>query len=87
HGAGVIGEPLDFDLSRITLMLSGHTHGGQVNLFGWAPVLPRGSGRYVRGWFRDPGAIPLYVSRGIGTSQYPVRLGSPPELALFDIYL
>jgi len=83
----VMDRRLEFDLSRITLMLSGHTHGGQVNLFGWAPVLPRGSGRYVRGWFREPGAIPLYVSRGIGTSSYPVRLGSPPELALFDLYL
>ncbi|CAN5319782.1 hypothetical protein BH18GEM1_BH18GEM1_21020 [soil metagenome] len=72
-----------------SLMLSGHTHGGQVNLFGWAPVLPRGSGRYVRGWYRDrqrggPVRPDLYVSRGIGTVTLPVRFGSPPEIAVFD---
>ncbi len=71
------GEP------RPDLVLSGHTHGGQVALFGWAPVLPYGSGRYFRGWYRD--ARPwLYVSRGIGTVIVPVRLGSVPEVAMFD---
>jgi uncharacterized protein len=75
------------DLGRITLMLSGHTHGGQVNVLGWTPVVPRGSGRYVRGWFRDPGQVPLYVSRGIGTSVAPVRLGSRPEVAVFTMWV
>lgn len=64
--------PSAADPAEITMMLSGHTHGGQVNLFGWAPMLPQGSGRYVRGWFRDPGRVPLYVCRGIGTSVLPV---------------
>lgn len=66
-----------------SFMLSGHTHGGQVNFFGWAPVLPTGSGRYLRGWYRD-GWPHLYVSRGIGTVTLPVRFGSPPEIAVFD---
>ena len=46
---------------------------------------PRGSGRYARGWFREPGQIPMYVSRGIGTSMVPVRLGSVPEVAVFTM--
>lgn len=75
------------DLSRATLMLSGHTHGGQVNLFGWTPILPQGSGRYVRGWFRDGGGVPLYVSRGVGTSVAPVRLAAPPEVAVFTMWV
>lgn len=70
-----------------TLMLSGHTHGGQVNVFGWTPVLPQGSGRYVRGWFRDAGQVPLYVSRGIGTSVAPVRFGARPEVAAFTMWV
>ncbi|HEX2208551.1 MAG TPA: metallophosphoesterase, partial [Longimicrobium sp.] len=70
-----------------TLMLSGHTHGGQVNLFGWTPMLPRGTGRYVRGWFRDAGGPPLYVCRGIGTSVAPVRLGARPEVAVFTLWV
>lgn len=64
-------------------MLSGHTHGGQIQLFGWAPLRPPGSGRYVDGWYR--GGLPhLYVSRGIGTSILPIRFGAPPEIALFE---
>lgn len=67
-------------------MLSGHTHGGQVAILGRAPWRPRGSGRYLRGWYRD--ALPhLYVSRGLGTSVLPVRLGSPPEVAVFVWHL
>lgn len=75
------------EYQRAALVLSGHTHGGQVNLFGWTPQLPRGSGRYVSGWFRDAGKVPLYVSRGIGTSVAPVRLGAPPEVAVFTMWV
>lgn len=70
-----------------TLVLSGHTHGGQVNLFGWAPMVPQGSGPYVRGWFREPGKPPMYVCRGIGTSMVPVRLGARPEVAVFTMWV
>lgn len=83
HGMAT-GTPLSDPLDTSgTLILSGHTHGGQVTVGGWAPLLPPGSGRYVRGWFRGDGAPPLYVSRGIGTSVLPVRFGSRPELAVF----
>lgn len=78
---------VDLDALGFRLMLSGHTHGGQVAFFGAAPVLPPGSGRYARGWFRDPGEIPLYVSRGIGTSMLPVRFGSVPEVAVFTMWV
>lgn len=70
-----------------TLVLSGHTHGGQVNLFGWAPMVPKGSSAYVRGWFREPGKPPMYVCRGIGTSVVPVRLGARPEVAVFTMWV
>jgi predicted MPP superfamily phosphohydrolase len=63
-------------------VLSGHTHGGQVNLFGFAPWRPRGSGPYLSGWYRDVRPA-LYVSRGIGTVTLPIRLGSVPEVASF----
>ena len=66
------------------LILSGHTHGGQICLGGWAPVLPRGSGRYVAGWYSD-GPVPLYVSRGLGTTLLPIRFGSVPEIAYFEM--
>lgn len=70
------------------LVLSGHTHGGQLDLLGWRPFLPRGSGRYVEGWYgrgaADAGP-PLYVTRGIGTSVVPARLGARPEVALIQV--
>ncbi len=65
------------------LMLAGHTHGGQVQVLGIAPVRPRGSGRYVQGWYRDREPH-LYVSPGLGTVLVPVRLGAPPEITVFD---
>jgi predicted MPP superfamily phosphohydrolase len=68
---------------HVACVLSGHTHGGQVALLGWAPVRPAGSGRYVSGWYRDA-APSLYVSRGLGTSVAPVRFGSAPEIAVFE---
>lgn len=67
-------------------MLSGHTHGGQVALAGYAPLLPPGSGAYVSGWYRGA-PIDLYVSRGVGTSVAPLRLGARPEVASFEWWL
>lgn len=66
------------------LILSGHTHGGQINIFGYTPYTPRGSGGYVAGWYN--GKKPrLYVNRGIGTTFLPIRIGSRPEITVFGI--
>jgi len=66
------------------LILSGHTHGGQVNVLGFAPFRPRGSGRYLKGWY-DLGKTKLYVSKGVGTSIVPIRFGARAEAAVFSI--
>ena len=71
-------------LNRLTLCLSGHTHGGQITIAGWVPFTPRGSGHFVAGFYDIPGCR-LYVSRGVGTSVISARLGSRPELAVFDL--
>ena len=68
------------------LMMAGHTHGGQINIFGFTPAIPAGSGHYVKGWYHNSG-IPMYVSRGIGTSAIPLRIGSKPEVAIFKYHL
>jgi len=65
-------------------MLSGHTHGGQVRFFDWAPIVPEGSGRYLSGWYRGD-SLDLYVNRGIGTSLLPIRIGARPEVTFFDV--
>jgi predicted MPP superfamily phosphohydrolase len=70
--------------ARASLVLGGHTHGGQVRLPGLAAVTPRGSGRYVAGWYRSP-VGPYYVSRGVGASGVRVRFGCPAELPIFTL--
>jgi predicted MPP superfamily phosphohydrolase len=66
------------------LCLSGHTHGGQFAIGGWAPFRPRGSGRFVAGFYDVPGCS-LFVSRGAGTSLLPMRLGARAEVVVFDL--
>jgi predicted MPP superfamily phosphohydrolase len=67
----------------VPLVLSGHTHGGQIVLPGIGAVAARefpvvaGAGR------RDTTAI--FVSRGVGTVYVPVRINCPPEVALLTL--
>lgn len=66
------------------MILSGHTHGGQIRLPGVTLYTPPGSGRYVSGWYRD-GLAPMYVSRGIGTATIRMRFFCRPELPIFTL--
>lgn len=69
---------------RVSLTLSGHTHGGQVRLFGWAPVVPsRYGSRFAYGHAREQ--CDLVVSGGLGCSIMPFRLGMPPEIVLVTL--
>jgi predicted MPP superfamily phosphohydrolase len=72
---------------HIGLILSGHTHGGQVRLPLLPPLyLPRFSGRFVAGLYQvGPHSVPLYVNRGIGTSVLPVRLACRPEITVIEL--
>jgi len=72
---------------RVDLMLSGHTHGGQVRIPALgAPIVPsRYGSKYVRGLVRGP-AYPVYITRGVGTGGLPVRFGVPPEVTLFELH-
>lgn len=71
----------------IKLILSGHTHGGQVRLPYLPPFyLPRYAGRFVAGFYQvSQHRIPLYVSRGVGTSVLPIRFLCRPEIGLFEL--
>jgi predicted MPP superfamily phosphohydrolase len=70
---------------RVSLTLSGHTHGGQVRLLGWSPIVPsRYGNRYAYGHVHENGRD-LIVSAGIGTSQIPIRFGIPPEIVLVEL--
>ena len=72
---------------QVGLMLSGHTHGGQVHLpaIGTPHLfLPKGGRRFIHGHF-NVGPMQLYVNRGIGTVKLPVRFLCPPELTLITL--
>lgn len=68
---------------RMDLMLCGHTHGGQVRIpFLGTPIVPSKYGqKYAGGLVKGP-ACPVLVSRGVGLSVLPIRLGVPPEIGL-----
>lgn len=70
-------------LGRPLVCLSGHTHGGQVNIPIFTPLFLATLARepYLRGRF-DLGKVQLYVNRGVGNSGWRVRVNSPPEVTL-----
>jgi uncharacterized protein len=71
--------------ARVSLTISGHTHGGQVQFFGYAPVVPSMFGRrYVYGHIVEDDRH-LVVSGGLGCSGLPVRFGRPPEIVVVEV--
>lgn len=67
------------------LALAGHSHGGQfLTPWGWAPKKTRLGAKYVRGFYPQA-PVPLYVSRGLGTTGPPSRLFCPPEVTLLRL--
>jgi len=81
HEPDIFAEAPD----RIALTLSGHTHGGQVRLFGWSPLVPSRYGNRDAYGHVIEGNRHLIVSGGLGTSVYPVRFGVPPEIVLVAV--
>ena len=69
-----------------SLVLTGHTHGGQVRLPVWGDRLTAAleGSPFVRGLYQVDG-VPLYVSQGLGMSVLPVRFFCPPEVTVFTL--
>ena len=71
--------------ARVALTLSGHTHGGQVRLFGQSPMVPsRYGNRCAYGLVTEEGRH-LVVSGGLGCSIVPIRFGMPPEITVIEL--
>lgn len=71
--------------ASVALTLSGHTHGGQVRLFGYSPVVPsRYRNRFAYGHIVEDDRH-LIVSGGLGCSIVPLRLGVPPEIVVVEL--
>lgn len=78
------------DSYPVDLQLSGHSHGGQVQLPGYGSLYtPPLAQKYTDGLytFRDGAkkVFNLYVNRGIGTTRLPLRFSSVPEMTLLTL--
>lgn len=73
------------DRAPVQLVLSGHTHGGQLRLPGFGALwLPAGSDHFDQGFFQGQHAR-LFVHRGFGTSLARLRFACRPEAALLEL--
>jgi predicted MPP superfamily phosphohydrolase len=70
--------------ARVALQLSGHTHGGQIRLFGWSPMVPSRYGNLLA-YGHTRTNCDVIVSGGLGCSIMPFRLGVPPEIVLVTL--
>ncbi|MFS8137635.1 MAG: metallophosphoesterase [Thermomonas sp.] len=71
---------------QATLTIAGHTHGGQINPFGWlTPAQFKPYSHQLQGKYVFDGRS-LFVSPGIGTSILPMRLGVPPEISRLTLH-
>jgi uncharacterized protein len=71
---------------QIDLVLSGHTHGGQIRIPFLPPLLlPEMGTKYVEGLFRLRDGTQLYVNRGIGAVNLPFRFRCPPEISVITL--
>jgi uncharacterized protein len=77
---------LESGVERVDLVLSGHTHGGQVRLPILGAIHTQGTAlprRHAAGWFQR-GSTRMFVTRGVGES-LPLRLGASPQAALIRL--
>jgi uncharacterized protein len=71
---------------RIDLMISGHTHGGQVIIpFVGPPILPVNNRNYSSGLKRSPRGAKVFISKGIGWAIYPIRFNCYPEIVVLEL--
>lgn len=68
----------------VDLVLSGHTHGGQVTLRSERSASGRPRRRLLKGLGRQ-NQTQIYVSRGLGTVVLPIRYGCLPEVSLLEL--
>ena len=75
HDPGIVEKFTEKE--KISLVLSGHTHGGQIRILGYGP--------HEKGAIHHLTHTTLLVSNGFGTTMIPLRLGAPPETHLLTL--
>src|SRR3989338_96171 len=81
-----VAETHVFPEHRISLQLSGHTHGGQVKIpFGPAPLVPSAYGQKYRAGLVKAPHTQVFVSKGVGVISHPVRFNCRPEVPILRL--
>lgn len=76
----------DVPVTNTDLALAGHTHGGQVRILGYAPIIPSHYGsRFLTGLKYNTAEVPIIITNGIGTSNRNIRIGAPAEVVLVTL--
>ena len=77
----------DTDIRGVDLAIAGHTHGGQVTLFGlYAPITASKYGKRFRiGMRHNSQGIPIIISGGLGTSRRNIRFCAPTDITLITL--
>ena len=74
------------DRNQIDLMLSGHTHGGQITVFGFYAPKRTAQAKYTSGLVKpDAGPTHIIISNGVGTVGLPIRFFARPQIVLVTL--
>jgi len=77
---------MDITGDKVDLLLSGHTHGGQITLFGlYAPKVPSRYGQKFRTGKKMVNSIWVIVSNGIGAVMLPIRFFARPQMVIIQL--
>ncbi|MDO5022216.1 MAG: hypothetical protein Q4E07_02610, partial [Eubacteriales bacterium] len=80
HSPDILPEVLQKNRKAFDLALCGHTHGGQIALFGKAlHSSSEYKNRYLSGW-KEEKKHRFFITNGVGTSLIPVRIGARPQM-------
>lgn len=76
----------DVSVANSDLILAGHTHGGQVRILGYAPIIPSHYGkRFLTGLKYNTAMMPIIITNGLGTSNKDIRIGAPTEIIVITL--
>ena len=77
----------DVSVANTDLALAGHTHGGELSIFGYATIIPSHYGsRFLTGLKYNTANIPMIVTNGLGTSNRNIRIGAPTEVVVITLH-
>lgn len=74
------------NIENTDLVLAGHTHGGQIRILGYAPIVPSRYGRrFLKGFKHTSAGVPVIITNGVGTSQKNIRIGAKAEVVMITL--